>query len=86
MSADGGHQVNVTRHPGVDEFGVWSPDGRQIAFASDRDSTDENPSNYEIYTMRVDGANQVNRTNNPAFDFYPDWQPVVGHGRNGADR
>ena len=49
----------------------WSPDGKKIAFSTDRDG------NREIYRMRAsDGANLTNLTNNPALDFQPSWQPL----------
>ena len=48
---------------------AWSPSGKMIAFASERDG------NFEIYTMRADGSDQTNRTNNPAFDAEPAWSP-----------
>ena len=31
---------------------AWSPDGRKIAFVSDRDGT------YEVYVMNADGSGQ----------------------------
>jgi hypothetical protein len=51
---------------------VWSPDGKKIAFASDRDG------NFEIYTMNADGTNQTRITNDPAPQVDPTWQPVPG--------
>jgi Tol biopolymer transport system component len=47
---------------------AWSPDGREIAFATDRDG------NNEVYTMPADGSRQVNRTRHPGSDIQPDWQ------------
>jgi TolB protein len=74
MQADGTRQRNLTRCPGVQDFDAdWSPDGRKIAFTTDRDG------DFEVYTMRVDGSRQVNRTRNPAFDLDPDWQPLPKH-------
>jgi Tol biopolymer transport system component len=71
MKADGTHQRNLTRSPGInDQDADWSPDGRRIAFATDRDE------NFEIYTMRADGSRQVNRTQHPGVDIQPDWQPL----------
>ena len=45
----------------------WSPDGKRIAFMSDRDG------NWEIYVMDADGGNQQNLTNNPHGDGNPAW-------------
>ena len=53
---------------------AWSPDGKRIAFASDRDG------NLEIYVMDANGSNQTRITNDPALDFAPDWT-----GRRWAD-
>ena len=49
---------------------MWSPDGTQIAFVSDRDG------NREIYVMNANGTGQTRLTNNPAADNNPDWQPI----------
>lgn len=46
-----------------------SPDGRKIAFASDRDG------NPEIYVIDVDGGNLRRLTDDPAIDEYPTWSP-----------
>lgn len=48
---------------------AWSPDGRQIAFSSDRDG------NREIYVMDADGANVRRLTDHPAWDGHPYWSP-----------
>jgi Tol biopolymer transport system component len=70
MRANGGEQTRLTFDDAFDGLPVWSPDGRQLAFSSERDG------NSEVYTMRADSSHQVNRTNNPAFDIAPDWQPL----------
>ena len=62
MTVDAGDNVNPT----------WSPDGRQIAFASNRDG------NWEIYRMNVDGSNLVNLTNDAQQDNFPAWSPGDG--------
>ena len=36
MNADGSNQRNVTNHPAEDVLPDWSPDGKKIAFVSDR--------------------------------------------------
>ena len=50
----------------------WSPDGKRIAFVSDR----EEPLRYfDIYVMDADGSNQQRVTNNPRDDRHPSWSP-----------
>ena len=45
MDNDGGNQRNLTNNPADDRSPSWSPDGKRIAFTSDRDG------NREIYVM-----------------------------------
>ena len=58
------HQQHGGRH-----YAPWSPDGRKIAFTSERDG------NPEIYVMNADGSAQTRLTNNTALDEAPDWSP-----------
>ena len=53
MDIDGKNQRRLTKNPNSDWFPSWSPDGKRIAFASDRDGN----FNYEIYVMDTDGGN-----------------------------
>ncbi|MCA9968589.1 MAG: PD40 domain-containing protein [Anaerolineales bacterium] len=69
VNVDGTNLVQLTDNDAFDSWPVWSPDGRQIAFVSDRDG------NQEIYVMNADGSNQRNLTQNPAEDGYPAWRP-----------
>jgi hypothetical protein len=62
MDADASDQVNLTNHPASDQESAWSPDGRKIAFSSDRDGS------FDVFVMDANGANPVNLTNNPAAD------------------
>jgi Tol biopolymer transport system component len=71
MNADGSSQTNLTKNPGHDDYPVWSSDGRQIAFSSERDG------NAEIYVMNADGSNQINLTKNPAGDGGQAWSPPL---------
>jgi Tol biopolymer transport system component len=47
----------------------WSPDGRTIAFASDRDGNDE------LFLMNADGSGVRQLTHNAAADVGPSWSP-----------
>ena len=57
----------LTTHPAADFDPMWSPDGRRIAFRSQRDGNDE------IYVMNADGTCQVNLTHDPRNDWSPAW-------------
>ncbi|HKX84425.1 MAG TPA: LpqB family beta-propeller domain-containing protein [Pyrinomonadaceae bacterium] len=67
MKTDGTGLVRLTNNAAIDASPAISPDGRKIAFTSDRDG------NYEIYVMNVDGTNQVRLTTNAAADSGPSW-------------
>ena len=69
MDIEGNQLKNLTRSPGKDEVGSWSPDGSKIVFFSNRDG------NGEIYVMGSNGKNQVNLTNHSALDAAPTWSP-----------
>ncbi len=70
MDIDGKNQRRLTNNPFQDRDPSWSPDGKRIAFMSDRED-----GNYEIYVMDADGGNQRNITNHPNGDWSPSWSP-----------
>ena len=48
---------------------AWSPDGKRIAFYSERDG------NSEIYVMSAEGGAATRLTNSKADEGYPAWSP-----------
>ncbi len=73
MDADGGNPQNLTNSPFHDSSPSWSPDGKRIAFHSNRDW--DNPHNIEIYVMDTDGGNEQRLTENRDEDRQPSWSP-----------
>ncbi len=69
VNADGTGKRKLTTAPRDSWSPVWSPDGKTIAFASERDG------NSEIYVMNAEGSDQRRLTNNAADDYYPVWSP-----------
>ncbi len=69
MNTDGANPINLTNNLAWDSSPDWSPDGRRIAFTSNRDG------NSEVYVMNADGTNPINLTNHLASDGSPDWSP-----------
>jgi TolB protein len=70
VDADGTGLRRLTTDPAHDFDPSWSPDGRRIAFRSDRDG------NNEIYVMDADGSHQTNLTKTPDEDEWgPAWSP-----------
>ncbi len=78
MDTDGGNLRRLTDNSDKDFSPSWSPDGKRIAFMSDRDGhvhARHGWSTYEIYVMNADGSNPQNLTNNPSDDRNPSWSP-----------
>jgi Tol biopolymer transport system component len=75
INADGTGLARLTNGPGREKQVSWSPDGRRIAFISDRDGSDE------VYVMTAaDGADaggseRTRLTDSPEDDSYPTWSP-----------
>jgi TolB protein len=68
IASDGsGEEVNLTRHPGLDDGPEYSPDGQWIYFNSSRAGT------MQIWRMKPDGSDQQQVTN----DDYNNWFPHV---------
>ena len=59
----------LTSNPRNDIAPVWSPDGSQLVFFSNRTG------NWDIWIMNADGSNQVQLTTDIDHDFQPHWSP-----------
>lgn len=74
MGPDGSNPRRLTQNEGVnDNFPVWSPDGSQIVFLSDRDTTSQGRS---VFVMEADGSNvrAVGPSKWPIMST-PEWSP-----------
>lgn len=72
MGPDGSSQTNLTNN-GADDFDpVWSPDGKAIAFVSNRES--DLGGGQFIYTMAADGSG-VRQLSTLPDSKMPDWSP-----------
>jgi len=61
--------VRLTNNNAWDAGAAWSPDGKRIAFCSNRDGKSE------IYVMNADGSDVKRLTDNLSDDFGPQWSP-----------
>ena len=75
VSTKGGTAVQLTTHDSYECSPVWSVDGKQIAFASDRHG------NLDIFTMSADGGSATRLTYNSVAEvpqaFSPDGKWVL---------
>ena len=69
MDSDGKHRQRVTTHDAEDIQPTWSPDGRKIAFVSNR-----NQGFIQIWVIDADGRNPIRLTDG-VWDEHPDWSP-----------
>ena len=71
IKLDGSEQRRLTNSPGLDGMPAWSPEGKRIVFATDRDG-----GNWELYVMDSDGTHQRRLTNTlEENESVPAWSP-----------
>ena len=75
VDAQGGNAIQLTTQDSYECTPIWSPDGKWIAFASDRDG------NFDIFIMSVDGGSARQLTFHSTSElpsaFTPDGKHVV---------
>jgi TolB protein len=66
---DGQTVTQLTTDIGNDVMPAISPDGKSIAYCSDR------AGNWDIYVQPVDGGKAMQLTSDPAHEVHPSWSP-----------
>ena len=84
VASTGGSAVRLTSHDSYESVPVWSPDGKQIAFASDRYG------NNDVFIMNADGGSAVRLTTKSGGEtpeaFSPDGKYVYFSANNQKPR
>ena len=74
VNVNGGKALQITTNPSYETMPVWSPDGKSIAFASDRIG------NFDIYVVSSEGGVAQRVTTNSASEvpraFSPDGKEI----------
>jgi Tol biopolymer transport system component/DNA-binding winged helix-turn-helix (wHTH) protein len=65
--------TRLTFDDGLQIGATWSPDGRYIAYSSDRGGK------FNIWLQQVSGGNPVQLTRGPGHHWQPDWSPDGKH-------
>jgi Tol biopolymer transport system component len=69
VRANGSRLEQLTTNPANDFDPTLSPDGKMVAFRSERDG------NNEVYVMKADGSGQRDVSRDEADDWGPAWSP-----------
>ena len=69
VNVNGKNLVRLTKKSVSSGGPSWSPDGSQIAFASDQEG------DFDIYVMTATGGNSTNLTRELKEDISPSWSP-----------
>lgn len=68
-SVTGKTQTQITNDPADDVMPAFSPDGKSIAFSSNRGG------NWDIYAVSTDGGNTIQITSDTDHELHPSWSP-----------
>lgn len=69
VGLSGAPSHNLSRSPAADVDPAWSPDGRRVAFASNRSG------NHDIYIVNRNGRDLRRLTRHPLAEVAPVWSP-----------
>ncbi len=72
VPVEGGRAMRLTIHESYDDLPAWSPDGKTIAFSSDRTGNDD------VYLMDATGGSATQLTCHDAWDAVQCWSPDGG--------
>ena len=61
--------TRITFDDGLQMGATWSPDGRYIAYSSDRGGK------FDVWVQQVSGGDPVQITKGPGHNWQPDWSP-----------
>ena len=76
MRPNGGDPVNLTANSAaIDAEPSWRPDGRKLAFISNRMTATNPQGDVEIFVMNPDGTGVRQLTANTLDDEFPSWSP-----------
>ena len=69
INPDGSNARRITSGPGDNQGATWAPDGRHLAFQSNR------LGGWQIFAMLLDGSEQAPITRGPGEHTSPSWSP-----------
>ncbi|MEK6753133.1 MAG: DPP IV N-terminal domain-containing protein [Chloroflexota bacterium] len=75
MHADGSNVIQLTNNSANNYNPAWSPDGKRIAFTSDRTDQIDHTGNVDIFVMNSDGKELTQLTDTPGYDGFLSWSP-----------